>query len=98
MSKVVMYSPTHYREPGEEAQGADQVITFGPITLSVNTLLVSVFATLTVVPINAIIVGLFRYSKRKNHIDVERIRLENMKLAAKTSDKVVKPYLFYLCN
>ena len=75
--------------PGEKSDtGADQVIEVGPLILSVNHLLISVFATLTVVPINAIIVGLFKYSKKKNHIDVERIRLENMKLAAKTSDKV----------
>ena len=75
--------------PGEKSDtGPDQVIEIGPLVLSVNHLIISVFATLTVVPINAIIVAFFKYSKKKNHIDVERIRLENMKLAAKTSDKV----------
>ena len=86
-----LYVPLYFglSSPGEKSDtGPDQVIEIGPLVLSVNHLIISVFATLTVVPINAIIVAFFKYSKKKNHIDVERIRLENMKLAAKTSDKV----------
>ena len=50
-----------------------QVIRLGPIILSVNTLLVSIFGNLTVIPISLITVQLFRKSKPRKYVDIEDI-------------------------
>ncbi len=60
----------------------------GPLSFSVQLLLISVFSTLIVVPWNAVIVVLFRKSKKKYLVDVDKLRQENMQLSVGTSDKV----------
>ena len=49
---------------------SDQVLRVGPIVFSAATLLVSLFSNLTVMPINVLIVMLFRKSKPRHYVDI----------------------------
>ncbi|CAD5124264.1 DgyrCDS12559 [Dimorphilus gyrociliatus] len=80
----------------DEQVKSDQAIILGPIILSVSTLYVSVIGNLTVVPINIIIVQIFRKSKSKDQVEfnVKQQQEEKKKKALKQADKRVRAILF----
>ena len=67
----------------EGGSSGDQVIRAGPIILSVQALLTSIFANLTVIPINLIIVQLFRKSKPRHYLEMEETEREALQKGAK---------------
>lgn len=80
----------------DEQVKSDQAIILGPIILSVSTLYVSVVGNLTVVPINIIIVQIFRKSKSKDQVEfnVKQQQEEKKKKALRQADKRVRAILF----
>ena len=70
-----------YKTEGETS--GDQVIRAGPIILSVQALLTSIFANLTVIPINLIIVQLFRKSKPRYYLEMEKTERAALQKGAK---------------
>jgi len=84
----------------------DKVLTIGSIKLSAATLLVSLFGSLTVVPINTIIMNLFRKHRPKEWpaddevigVDGEKIQIQQSEGAKKRTKWWKKKYpLPYWC-
>ncbi len=61
-----------YREPDKAAEetAAARPLVLGPITISINTIIIAIFGSLTVVPINVIIVQLFRKTKPRHYVEM----------------------------
>lgn len=65
----------------------DTRIQIGPIILSANSILVSIFGVLIVIPINAVIVQFFRKSKPKNWKEADEDELKEIKEKMKRSGR-----------
>lgn len=71
----------------------DFVLQFGPIILSASVILVSIFGSLTVVPINLLVVQLFRKSRPKHFTPEEKQENEEQKRQAKSTKQAISAFL-----
>ena len=55
---------------GADSDGSVVIVSMGTVSITTHTLLISVYATLVVLPVNLLIVTLFRKSKPKYHWDL----------------------------
>ena len=76
----------YFSEDAANEGQPDTQVQIGPIILSVNTLLVSIFGSLIIVPPNLIIVQFFRKSKPKNWKSEDEDELAEIKEKSKGKD------------
>lgn len=80
----------------------DRALKIGPVILSLATVLVSVYSSLTVVPINLIVVQLFRKSKPRFMVELPdgtRVEMKNgSRIATKPKGKRITNMLKYQSN